>query len=142
MSNVPKCRQMWKKVFKIIILAPYSTFINKINIFIEKCWLHVTEGNVSDPITAFTTESLELCREKQALRLETTSKSKYSTIVLPAEADGVVGYHKMCFRFFTAVKKKPLCDQQCNGRYIYVISGRKYIAVVLASIIRTFYELI
>lgn len=92
---------------------------------LDKCWLHVTGDNIDEPITLFTNESLKLCKEKQLIRLGTISKSKYKDIVLPNAADGIVGYHKSCYKYFKAVKGKPYIEPQ-RGKHFAFLCNLNY----------------
>lgn len=70
--------------------------------------MHATPSPVYEAITPFTDQSLKICIQKQKLREEQVKNSKYNTIVLPENADGVCGYHRGCYKYFTAIQKKAV----------------------------------
>lgn len=83
------------------------------NIPILKCCLHITDGICKEKIIPFNDETLSKCQNKQNLRLSRigNKKSKYYDIKLPEAADGFLGYHSSCYRYFTAVSNTPLIRQ-------------------------------
>lgn len=53
----------------------------------------------------FVEATLKKCQESAAKRAQYCRKSKYNKIVLPAEIDGVIGYHPQCYKGFNASVK-------------------------------------
>lgn len=82
-----------------------------------KCLLHVDDTyDFNQKIIPFTEESLQNCHEKKSIRDEQKKKaSKFDKINLPEIADGIVGYHSLCYRCYCSVKKpvKPV-EALCN----------------------------
>lgn len=67
---------------------------------------------MNDEIIVFTEETLHKCHEKQLIRQQIQKKkSKYGDIVLPERPDGISGYHRTCYKLFTALKVKATNKQ-------------------------------
>lgn len=73
-------------------------------LILAKCCLHTDSGDCREKIVPFTEHTLNLCKDKQQLRLQRVKQSKYNAIVLPPSADGYVGYHQQCYRRFISIK--------------------------------------
>lgn len=59
---------------------------------------------------------MQNCYSKKAIRDKSkTRKSKFDSIVLPTELNGIDGYHASCYRYFCAVKAKE--RESINRRY-------------------------
>lgn len=62
----------------------------------------------TDTVIPFTDKTLAVCNEKKLSRESNKKKTKYSDIVLPEKADGLAGYHRVCYVNYTAVKSKSM----------------------------------
>lgn len=60
----------------------------------------------------FISESLEKC--KNILSIRKKFKLKYANIELPSTVDEVHGYHVQCYKNFTSVNRKYLCDDNSS----------------------------
>lgn len=67
----------------------------------KRCWLHLGLDVSKENIISFTEETLRHCTTKKVIR-DTTKKrkSKFDSIVLPENADGIAGYHASCYKYF------------------------------------------
>lgn len=73
----------------------------------KQCCLHIGNSHSKESKMIFTEETLQNCHAKKAIRDKSKArKSKFDSIVLPTEPNGIDGYHASCYRYFCAVKAK------------------------------------
>ena len=72
--------------------------------------------NSAEHVIAFKECTLQKCQQVQIVRAGT--KSKYSSIEIPAELDAVSGYHANCYKTYTAISLPKILEEEtpvaCN----------------------------
>lgn len=78
-----------------------------------KCILHVGKSFKAKTIL-FTAETLSKCRNILHARQLNNLRSKYANIVLPNDVDKCCGYHRDCYKRFTALSINRLNEKSNN----------------------------
>lgn len=107
--NKPFAKVMWcfscsKSIVSILIKQ--SDIL--LSISERRCKLHVDyDYNDLERIIPFTESSLDICHKKQSIRMKIQKRpSKFDQIILPTYADGISGYHSMCYKYFSSIREK------------------------------------
>ena len=75
------------------------------------CILHLdSRATCSQDIKAFHYSTWEKVKKADAIRRSHSSSSKYFAVHLPDNFDDTMGYHKDCYKCFTAVHKPNICQ--------------------------------
>lgn len=70
-----------------------------------------------ESVVLFTDQTLQKVKAIYNLRVQyARGKSKYSSIRLPAEQDGISGYHRSCYRYYMVSFPKWKYSKKKQGR--------------------------
>ena len=73
-----------------------------------KCDLHLCDSTSSDSeLKHFENDTWQKIKTAEKLEKTLFSESKYFSIKLPEKYDDTMGYHRQCYKNFTALPKVP-----------------------------------